>query len=167
MLSAVRGLEAYSIAHFYDHLDRPDLVEQLMKGDPEGKYADAASKLNLQNILDFGPPPQIEQIPERKTERAGDTIKLTLRLVDTGGGIGEKVVWRVNGVTQGEVFAPAASAPTTDGGYRIITQILKIDPSRVNDIETTAYNGVGRWRPSLIGLRSTNSEKGRARACTC
>ena len=143
MLSAVRGLEAYSIAHFYDHLYRPDLVEQLMKGDPEGKYADAASKLNLQKILDSGPPPQIEQIPERKTERAGDTIKLTLRLVDTGGGIGEKVVWRVNGVTQGEVFAPAASAPTTDGGYRIITQILKIDPSRVNDIEITAYNGVG------------------------
>ena len=37
---------------FYDHLYRHDLVEQLLKGDPEGKYADAASKLNLEKILD-------------------------------------------------------------------------------------------------------------------
>jgi hypothetical protein len=99
----------YSIAHFYEHLYRPDLVEQLLMGDPEGKYADAASKLNLQTILDSGPAPQIEEIPGRKTERAGDTIKVTLRLVDTGGGIGEKVVWRVNGVTQGEVSAPSGA----------------------------------------------------------
>jgi uncharacterized caspase-like protein len=143
VLSVVRGFEVMSIAHFYDHLYRPDLVEQLLKGDPEGKHADAASKLNLQKILNSGPAPQIEEVPDRKTERTGDTVKLTLRLVDTGGGIGDKVVWRVNGVTQGEVSAPAASTPTTRGGYRIITQTLKINPSQENDIEFTAYNGVG------------------------
>jgi WD40 repeat protein len=142
-LSVVRGFEVMSIAHFYDHLYRPDLVEQLLKGDPESKHADAASELNLQKILDSGPAPQIEELPGRQTERTGDAIKLALRLVDTGGGIGDKVVWRVNGVTQGEVFAPAASAPTIRGGYRIITQTLKIDSSRENDIEFTAYNGVG------------------------
>ena len=53
IFSAVRGLEVYSIAHFYEHLYRPDLVEQLLKGDPEGKYADAVSTLNLQKILEL------------------------------------------------------------------------------------------------------------------
>ena len=139
MLQVVRGLDVYPVTHFQDHLYRADLVEALLKGDPEGKYADAASKLNLQTILDSGPAPQIETIPGRKTERIGDTIKITLRLVDTGGGIGEKVVWRVNGVTQGEVVAP--DAPRT--GYRVVEQTLKLAPGQDNIIEVTAYNGAG------------------------
>ena len=53
MLEVVRGFEPFSVMQFYDHLYRPDLVEQLLKGDPEGKYADAASKLNLEKILEF------------------------------------------------------------------------------------------------------------------
>jgi len=154
VLSAVRGLEAYSIAHFYNHLYRPDLVEQLLKGDPEGKYADAASTLNLAKILGSGPPPQIEKIPERKTERAGDTIKVTLRLVDTGGGIGEKVVWRVNGVTQGDISMLATSAKAAHSGYRVIAQTLKINPSTRNVIEVIAYNAAGLlatepWRTEI------------------
>ena len=143
LLSAVRGLEVTSIANLYDHLYRPDLVEQLLKGDPEGKYADATSKLSLQKILNSGPAPQIEEVPGRKIERVKDTIRVTLRLVDTGGGIGEKAVWRVNGVTQGDVSAPAAAAGATRSGYRVITQTLRINPSRENLIEVTAYNGAG------------------------
>ena len=142
-LSVVRGLENYSVLQFYDHLYRHDLVEQLLRGDPEGKYADAASKLNLEKILDSGSAPQIEQIPERKTELINDTAKVTVRLTDTGGGIGEKVVWRVNGVTQGELSASEPQAPTTRGGYRIVTQTLRVDPTKKNLIEVTAYNGVG------------------------
>ena len=142
-LSVVRGLESYSVLQFYDHLYRHDLVEQLLRGDPEGKYADAASKLNLEKILDSGSAPQIEQIPERKTELINDTAKVTVRLTDTGGGIGEKVVWRVNGVTQGELSASEPQAPTTRGGYRIVTQTLRVDPTKKNLIEVTAYNGVG------------------------
>ena len=70
-----------------------------------------ASKLNLEKILDSGSAPQIEQLPERKTELINDTAKVTVRLTDTGGGIGEKVVWRVNGVTQGELSASEPQAP--------------------------------------------------------
>ena len=62
-----------------------------------------------------------------------------MRLVDTGGGIGEKVVWRVNGVTQGEVVAP--DAPRT--GYRVVEQTLRLAPGQDNIIEVTAYNGAG------------------------
>ena len=117
MLGVVRGLEPFSVMQFYDHLYRPDLIEQLLKGDPEGKYADAASKLNLEKILDSGSAPQIEQLPERKTELINDTAKVTVRLTDTGGGIGEKVVWRVNGVTQGELSASAAAG--VHDGWRL------------------------------------------------
>ncbi len=57
-LSVVRGLEAYSVRQFYDQLYRPDLVEEVLKGDPEGKYKDEAFRLNLQKILDSGPAPR-------------------------------------------------------------------------------------------------------------
>lgn len=138
-LHVVRGAETYPVAQFQDHLYRPDLVEALLKGDSEGKYADAASKLNLEAILDSGPAPQIEAIPRRKTERIGDTITIALRLVDTGGGIGEKVVWRVNGITQGEVSDPNAART----GYRVAEQTLRLAPGQDNIVEVTAYNGAG------------------------
>ena len=62
-LSVVRGLEPYSVMQFYDHLHRPDLVEERLKGDPESKYKDAARRINLERILDSGPAPQIELLP--------------------------------------------------------------------------------------------------------
>ena len=65
---------------------------------------------------------------------------MTLRLVDTGGGIGERVVWRVNGVTQGDVVDPAARDAR---GYRVIEKTLKLLPGQDNVIEVTAYNGAG------------------------
>ncbi len=142
LVNVVRGLESFSVTQFRDHLYRPDLVEQLLKGDPEGKYTDAASKLNLEKILDSGSAPQVAQPPERKTELIGDAAKITVRLTDTGGGIGEKVVWRVNGVTQGEVQG-ATSPCTTTSSCRIATQTLRLDPTKKNVIEVTAYNGVG------------------------
>ena len=142
MLGMVRGLEPFSVMQFYDHLYRPDLIEQLLKGDPEGKYADAASKLNLEKILDFGSVPQIDQIPERKTELINDTAKITVRLTDTGGGIADKVVWRVNGVTQGNVEGETSPC-TTSSSCRIATQSLRLDPTKKNLIEVTAYNGAG------------------------
>ena len=140
LVNVVRGLDVYSVAQVYDSLYRPDLVQEALKGDPEGKYKDAASKLNLATILDSGPAPQIAE--QAKTERIGDAAKVTVRLTDTGGGIGEKLVWRVNGVTQGAV--QTASAQTTaGGGYRIVSQTLQVDPTRRNAVEITAYNGRG------------------------
>jgi hypothetical protein len=91
--------------------------------------------------LDSGPAPQIELLPERKVERAGDTIRATLRVNDTGGGIGPKVIWRVNGVTSG---AGDNMGPDQPGSaFRIVTETLKVDPSQKSIIEVTAYNGSG------------------------
>ena len=36
-LAVVRGFETYSVLQFYEHLHRPDLVAERLKGDPEGK----------------------------------------------------------------------------------------------------------------------------------
>ena len=65
MLGVVRGLEPYSVMQFYDHLHRPDLVEEHLKGDPESKYKDAARRINLERILDSGAAPVIELLPDR------------------------------------------------------------------------------------------------------
>jgi WD40 repeat protein len=141
-LSIVQGLEPYSVMQFYDHLHRPDLVEERLKGDPESKYKDAAHRINLERILDSGPAPQIELLPKR-TERTGETVKLAARLSDTGGGIGSKVIWRVNGKTQGATTAPGLSGSPAPGRYAIMEQTLTVDPSKANEVEILAYNGSG------------------------
>jgi hypothetical protein len=41
---------------FYGQLHRPDLIAELLKGDPQGKYEDAVRGLNLESILDSVPP---------------------------------------------------------------------------------------------------------------
>ena len=128
------------MSQFRDHLYRPDLVEALLKGDPEGRYSDAASKLNLQIILDSGAAPQIELI-EKRTEQSADTVKLAVRITDAGGGIGSKIVWRVNGKTQGELTTPDVQSGVAPGRAIVMTQGLKVDAGRSNTIEVTAYNG--------------------------
>ena len=65
MLSVVRGLEVYSLMQVYDHLHRPDLVEELLKGDPEEKYKDASRRLNLETILESGAGAAFELLPKR------------------------------------------------------------------------------------------------------
>ena len=76
LLSIVRGLEPHSVLQFFDHLFRPDLIEQSLEGDPEGKYKDAAYHLNLEKVLDSGPAPEIELL-KKKTEQAGGSVRLT------------------------------------------------------------------------------------------
>ncbi len=141
LLSIVRGLETTSVSQVADHLYRPDLVEQLLKGDPLLKYEEAANELHLYKILGSGPPPQIEPLPARPDDRTEDTVRLRARIVDTGGGIGDKVVWRVNGVTQGGLAAPAASRSVA--GYRTAEETFKIDPSKRNLVDLVAYNKAG------------------------
>lgn len=140
LVGVVRGLVPYSVSQFRDHLYRPDLVEELLKGDREGKYADAASKLNLQTILDSGPAPQIELL-EKRTEQSGDTVRLSVRITDSGGGIGGKVVWRVNGKTQGDLTTANLRGPPNPGRPVVMTQGLKVDAGQSNTVEVTAYNG--------------------------
>ncbi|MGA7329114.1 MAG: caspase family protein, partial [Rhodomicrobium sp.] len=140
LLHVVRGFDVFSVMQFYEKLSRSDLVSELLKGDPEGKYADTAFKLNLETILDSGPAPQIELL-EKKTEQSDDSVKLAVRIKDMGGGIGSKVVWRVNGKTQGDLTTPGLQGLPTIGRAVIMNQGLKVDPGKSNTIEVTAYNG--------------------------
>src|SRR5262249_32815538 len=86
--------------------------------------------------------PQIELLPKR-TEKTGETVKLAARLSDTGGGIGPKVIWRVNGKTQGATTAPGLSGSPAPGRYAIMEQTLTVDPSKTNEVEILAYNSSG------------------------
>jgi hypothetical protein len=55
-IRVVRGNTALSAALVREHLFRPDLVEQLLKGDPDRRYRDAARKLDLPAVLKSGTP---------------------------------------------------------------------------------------------------------------
>src|SRR5262249_55764474 len=126
-----------------DQLYRPDLVEEALKGDPEGKYKNAAHELNLQKILDSKPAPQLEHL-EQETERAGGTIKLAVRITGAGGGIGARVAWRVNGKTQGRVEPEELKGKQSQAlGAATLTETFRIDPGKDNIVELTAYNGAG------------------------
>ena len=138
MLGVVRGYDYWSIQQFYEHLYRPDLFDEVMKGDPEGKYKDEAFRLNLEKILEAGPAPQIEHLKQRDG-RAGDTIQLTVRLTDTGGGIGKKVIWRINGQTRAVSTPHLTSGGATDKALTVTTS-LRVDPGQNTLVEVTAYN---------------------------
>jgi hypothetical protein len=124
---------------FFDQLNRSDLIELLLNGDLEGKYKDAAYHLNIEAILDSGSAPQIEHLKE-KDDRAGNTIRISLRITGTGGGVGKRIDWKVNGVGQGNP-TPAVLA-SVDGPIAsvVVTETLKLVPGQVNDIDVTAYN---------------------------
>ena len=141
-LSVVRGVKAYSILQFYEHLNWPDLLEANLKGDPDGKYRDTASKLDIDKILNSGPAPQLDYL-ENKTEKSEEKVKLAIRIKDTGGGIGGKVVWRVNGKTQGDLTTPGLAGPPAVGRAVSMSQELKVDPGVSNTVEITAYNAAG------------------------
>ena len=53
LLAIVRGDQVTSVTQVYHVLYWPDLVQELLKGDPERKYKDAAFHLDLQKIMDF------------------------------------------------------------------------------------------------------------------
>jgi WD40 repeat protein len=140
VVHVVRGQRLTLVAQIYDHLYRPDLVGEQLKGDPDGKYVDAASKVNLQTILDSGPAPEIEFL-ERRTEQSADTVRLSVRIKDAGGGIGSKVVWRVNGKTRGDLTTAGLRGAPDPGRTVVMTQRLEVDPGQSNTMEITAYNG--------------------------
>jgi WD40 repeat protein len=55
-IALVRGNIAVPAARVRAQLLRPDLVAQLLKGDPDGRYRDAARKLDLSAVLKSAPP---------------------------------------------------------------------------------------------------------------
>jgi WD40 repeat protein/uncharacterized caspase-like protein len=141
MLGLVRGLEVISAAQVFDHLYRPDLINEALRGDPEGKHKDEAFRLNLEKILDSGPAPQIEHMNDRAAS-AGDTYQLAVRITDVGGGIGDKVVWRVADQARAVSSVRIQPGAVTDKAVTVSASI-PVDPGQDTLVEVTAYNGAG------------------------
>ena len=81
---------------------------------------------------------------DEKSEVAGNSIRVTVRLVDVGGGIGKKLLWRVNGKTSGDVEpAELKDVKPSPGNAVVLSRTFNVDASKDNEISVRAYNGRG------------------------
>ena len=100
-LSIVRGLDVFSIDQFYDNLHRPDLLQQKLAGDPQGKVRTAGLQLSLPKVVASGKAPIVRIIsPSSHVITSDPHFAVEAGVIDQGGGIG-KVEWRINGATMG------------------------------------------------------------------
>jgi hypothetical protein len=135
LLAIVRGLEVTTIGQVHQSLFNPDLVREALAGDPDGEVKRAAEVINLDKVLDAGPPPAVAIASHEPASRSGtDLVTVGARVTDRGKGIG-RIEWRVNGVTVGLKNAPADA-----GGVYEVSQELALDPGE-NRIEVIAYEG--------------------------
>ena len=133
MLAIVRGFEVTTIGQVHQSLFSPDLVREALAGDPDGEVARAAKVINLDKVLDAGPPPTVTITSHEPGSRSGtDLVTVAARITDRGKGIG-RIEWRINGVTVGVMSAPAGPALDYE-----VTQELALDPGE-NRIELIAY----------------------------
>jgi len=116
-------------SQFYQALYRPDLIDEALKGDPEGKVRAAAAKLDFSSVIQSGSPPRVAFDGQPTAEAADNQRTVALTLEDQGGGVG-RIEWRVNGTTAGITDgAPAAR----------INRTLALQPGE-NHISVVAYN---------------------------
>lgn len=95
------GTETISLDQVYDALYRPDLVREALAGDPDGKVAAAAERLDLDKVVASGLPPELSRLrPLEGTQVDGDIATMSIDLRIRSGGIG-RIEWRVNGIVQG------------------------------------------------------------------
>ncbi len=144
-LVAVRGYETFDVDQFHDSLFRPDLVSEVLAGDPNGLVARAAENLSLDALIDTGKPPVIEIIsPQPLREAEADAVNVQLQLTDQDGGIG-RVEWRVNGTTVGldENVLERTETEVSTGRTLELARTLLLEPGD-NVIEVVAYNAANR-----------------------
>jgi WD40 repeat protein/uncharacterized caspase-like protein len=135
MLSLVRGLDITTIDQVHQSLFNPDLVREMLAGDPDGEVREAAKVINLEKVLDSGPAPDVRiEPPGKHGEAVTDVISVTARIEDRGKGVG-RIEWRVNGIT-----AAVAVKPEGRGPVYTVSRQLALDPGD-NIIEVVAYNG--------------------------
>ena len=133
MLAIVRGVETTKIGQVYHSLFNPDLVRETLTSDPGPEFKRAAEAVNLEKVLDSGPPPAIVITSHAPGRRSGaDLATVTARITDGGKGIG-RIEWRVNGITAGVMSSPAGPGPNHD-----VKRTLSLDPGK-NRIEVIVY----------------------------
>ena len=140
-LNLVRGLEALSVDQVYDALFRPDLVREALAGDPDGRVAAAAARLDLGKVLASGLPPRVSGLRSLDGDAVeGDAAELSAEVEDRGGGIG-RIEWRVNGIVQGAGGRGLGGleAVEDDGAPALLRKRLFLTPGE-NAISVTVYN---------------------------
>ncbi|MCY4139266.1 MAG: WD40 repeat domain-containing protein, partial [Rhodobacteraceae bacterium] len=86
-LHLVRGLDVLSVDQVFDALFRPDLVREALAGDPDGKVAAAAARLDLDKVLASGLPPQVIEVHSLDGAAVdGDVVEVSAEIEDRGGG---------------------------------------------------------------------------------
>jgi len=136
LVTVVSGTDQISVEQVFEHLGKGDLVIEQMKGDPESKYDKARGELDLRKILKSGAAPSLEMLGD---EKLGSAIRVKVRIKDEGGGIGKRLVWRLNGQARGETSLDGG----TDQGIVTAERVLQIDPSKQHIVEAVAYNSQG------------------------
>ncbi len=135
LIHIVQGLEVTQIGQIKQSLFNPDLVREKLAYDPDGEVQRAAAVINLQKVIESGPPPAVEITSHRAGSKSGkDLVTVAARISDRGKGIG-RIEWRVNGVTASVMSAPAGPGLDYD-----VSQQLALDANE-NRIEVIAYEG--------------------------
>ena len=133
MLAVGRELEITTIGQIHQSLFNPDLLRVALAGDPDWEVKRAAQVLNIDKVLDAGPPPLVAiTSPSSRGQSKADLVTVAARVTDRGKGIG-RIEWRVNGVTASVMAAPGGTGPDHD-----IAQLLALDAGE-NEIEVIAY----------------------------
>jgi hypothetical protein len=118
----------------HQSLFNPDLVREVLAGDPSSEVLEAVKVINLEKVVDSGPAPFVAiASPAESSQSASDLATVTARIEDRGKGVG-RVEWRVNGVTAAVLAKPPGSGPSYT-----VTQHLALDAGD-NTIEVVAYN---------------------------
>jgi WD40 repeat protein len=151
LLGIVRGLDLTTIDQVHQSLYNPDLVREALAGDPGGEMAEAAKVVDLEKVLDSGPPPRVAIVsPTADSQSVADLTKVVARIENRGKGVG-RIEWRVNGIT-----AAVAAKPEGRGPVYTVTRQLSLDQGD-NAIEVVAYNGSNLLAslPARITVKST------------
>lgn len=152
-VAVIGGGQVLPIESFFDALYRPDLVQQAIVGDPEGRVREAAEKLDLASLWDSGLPPQVAFAAGDGTTTDSDRFAVDLALTARSGDIG-RVEIRVNGATQYADNAPVAAAAENE--RRELSVPVFLTPGR-NLIEAVVYNRANliASQPVSITVEST------------
>jgi hypothetical protein len=168
LVHLVRGFQTTGIEQLYQALYRPDLVQEKLAGDPQGRVREAAAKIDLGKVIASGAAPQVSLAMAGASPPSGtsgsiavssEPVTLEATATDQGGGIG-RVEWRLNGVTLGvddrgltRLDGAPATGTAASAGTLTARKTLTLDAGE-STIEVVAYNAEGliASNPALLKL---------------
>jgi WD40 repeat protein len=133
MLALVSDAGVTTMGQVHKSLFNPDLVREALAGDGANEVEGAARVVNLEKVLEGGPPPSVEIATHPPGTRSTTaTVAVSARVTDRGKGIG-RIEWRVNGITVGVMGVSVGGGPVHD-----VQRTLALDPGD-NRVEVIAY----------------------------